>query len=376
MADCKVKQTVKSLREAANKLDQVWKDCKKAHAFGTAGGIASGLISLGATVLTGGAASPLLLASGLSLGLGGAAINLWSSYTETARNSDEVKRAQRLLKDTSDCMNEVNDHVKFWLNTKEKARLLYICCCLAKQLKPSPWVMNLLLEVMSFCCKSTSITFTMNKAGIVVTLTISFALLGSKTATVSVERAAAQVADEVAQVTGAAGAAGQACAQVADDVAQATGAAGAAGQACAQVADDVAQATEAAGAAGQACAQVADDLTQATGAAGAAGQAGAQVADDVAQLTGAAGQTGGKVGKNVTGKVSNATKAFVAVNVAFLMFDIIDMHYTIRDICENKGSEAAKYLRERANELEATMKQYKALALNKLEKMSNETPRI
>ena len=355
MADCKVKQTVKSLREAANKLDQVWKDCKKAHAFGTAGGIASGLISLGATVLTGGAASPLLLASGLSLGLGGAAINLWSSYTETARNSDEVKRAQRLLKDTSDCMNEVNDHVKFWLNTKEKARLLYICCCLAKQLKPSPWVMNLLLEVMSFCCKSTSITFTMNKAGIVVTLTISFALLGSKTATVSVERAAAQVADEVAQVTGAAGAAGQACAQVADDVAQATGAAGAAGQACAQVADD---------------------LTQATGAAGAAGQAGAQVADDVAQLTGAAGQTGGKVGKNVTGKVSNATKAFVAVNVAFLMFDIIDMHYTIRDICENKGSEAAKYLRERANELEATMKQYKALALNKLEKMSNETPRI
>ena len=332
MADCKMKQTVKSLREAANKLDQVWKDCKKAHAFGTAGGIASGLISLGATVLTGGAASPLLLASGLGLGLGGAAINLWSSHTETARNSDEVKRAQRLLKDTSDCMNEVNDRVKFWLNTKEKARLLYICCCLAKQLKPSPWVMSLLLQVMSFCFKSTSITFTMNKAGIAVTLTISFALLGSKTATVSVKRAAAQAADEVAQVTGTAGAAGQACAQVADD------------------------------------------LTKATGAAGTAGQAGAQVADDVAQLTGAAGQTGGKVGKNVTGKVSNATKAFVAVNVAFLMFDIIDMHYTIRDICENKGSEAAKYLRERANELEATMKQYKALALNKLEKMSNETP--
>ena len=114
-------------------------------------------------------------------------------------------------------------------------------------------------------------------------------------------------------------------------VAQATAAAG---QACAQVADDIAQSTAgAAGAAGQACAQVADDVAQATGAAGAAGQA------------------GGKVGVNVSREV------LVVVNVAFLMFDAIDLHYTIRDIRANKGSEAAKYLREKANELEVTMKQ-------------------
>ena len=45
------------------------------------------------------------------------------------------------------------------------------------------------------------------------------------------------------------------------------------------------------------------------------------------------------------------------VNVAFLMFDAIDLGYTIRDIWENKGSEAAENLRDKANELEATMKQ-------------------
>ena len=45
------------------------------------------------------------------------------------------------------------------------------------------------------------------------------------------------------------------------------------------------------------------------------------------------------------------------VNVAFLMFDTLDLGFTIRDIWANKGSEAAKYLREKANELEATMKQ-------------------
>ena len=160
----------------------------------------------------------------------------------------------------------------------------------------------------------------------------------------------------VAQATGAAG---KACAQVADDVAQATagaaGAAGAAGQACAQVADDIAQATAGAagvaGAAGQACAQVADDVAQATaGAAGAVGQASAQVADDVAQATGAAGaagQAGAKVSREV----------LVVVNVAFLMFDALDLGYTIRDIFKNKGSEAAKILRKKANKIEASMKQ-------------------
>lgn len=53
-----------------------------------------------------------------------------------------------------------------------------------------------------------------------------------------------------------------------------------------------------------------------------------------------------------------AKGSLILVNVAFLMFDALDLGFTIRDIIwENKGSEAAKYLREKANELEATMKQ-------------------
>ena len=52
-----------------------------------------------------------------------------------------------------------------------------------------------------------------------------------------------------------------------------------------------------------------------------------------------------------------AKGSLILVNVAFLMFDALDLGFTIRDICENKGSEAAKYFREKANELEATMKQ-------------------
>lgn len=319
MAYSKMKRAVKSLREAADELDQKCRDCQMAHAVGTAGGVLSGLITLGATVMTAGAASPLLLATGMGFGLGGAAINLGSSSIESAANSVKVKRAQKHLKEASDCVNEVNAVIKDWLNTKEKARLVYICC-LAAELKFGPFVMKLLNQVMSVCLRSIS-TLKVKTAGMLVTLTSAFAVEGSKAAVKSVEKAT--------------GAAGQACAQVADDIAQATaGAVGAAGQACAQVADDVAQATAgAAGAVGQASAQVADDVAQATGAAGAAGQA------------------GGKVGEYVSREV------LFGVNVAFLTVDALDLIFTIRDIWKNKGSETAKHLREKANELEATMKQ-------------------
>lgn len=39
------KETAESLRTAAKKLDNVWRDCKTAHAVGTSFGIVGGLLS-------------------------------------------------------------------------------------------------------------------------------------------------------------------------------------------------------------------------------------------------------------------------------------------------------------------------------------------
>ena len=39
----RAKNTAKSLRKAAEKLDKVWKDCKIAHACGTTAGIVGGV---------------------------------------------------------------------------------------------------------------------------------------------------------------------------------------------------------------------------------------------------------------------------------------------------------------------------------------------
>ena len=196
MVNWKKKQTIKSLRKAADKLDQVCRDCKVAHAIGTTGGVVSGVISTCATVGTGGAVAPLLLATGMGLGLGGAAINLGTSYIEAASNSAEVKNAEKLLKETSDCVKKVNALIRHWLKTKEMARLAYICC-LATQLKLDPFVINFLYEVSSFCLRPFS-KVTEKSAGTVVPAKNAFSLTES-TAPAKFIEVGAQVVDDVAQ---------------------------------------------------------------------------------------------------------------------------------------------------------------------------------
>ena len=94
--------------------------------------------------------------------------------------------------------------------------------------------------------------------------------------------------------------------------------------------------------AGKAAAQSVDDVLRATG------QVGAQAADDVVQA-GAKAST--KAASKTVGKV------VIVVNVAFVVWDVIDLGFTISDLVKNKGSKAAKYLRQKADELENAMKQ-------------------
>ena len=94
--------------------------------------------------------------------------------------------------------------------------------------------------------------------------------------------------------------------------------------------------------AGKAAGQSADDVVQATI------QAGAQSSDDILQ----AGATeGAKAFRETIGKVA------IGVNVVFLIFDAIDLGFTIRDLVEERGSEAAEVLRQKADEIENAMKQ-------------------
>lgn len=103
---------------------------RTAHAAGSTSSIVGGLFTIGggiATIMTAGAATPLLLA-GVGFGVAGAGTNLGTSIVEAAINSSEIEKPEKDLKETLDCVDNVNRIVQLWLNSKEKAKLLYLCC--------------------------------------------------------------------------------------------------------------------------------------------------------------------------------------------------------------------------------------------------------
>ena len=107
----KVKKTVKSLRAAAEKLDDVWAKHYIAHACGTSFGVIGGFLTVGggiATLMTAGAASPLLIA-GLGFGVTGASTNVIAKVLESA-----ITEANKDLKETYDIDLgfTINDMVK------------------------------------------------------------------------------------------------------------------------------------------------------------------------------------------------------------------------------------------------------------------------
>ena len=98
----KIQITAEGFRAAADKLDQVWRDCKIAHAAGTTGGIISGCLTLaGLTVVTGSAATPFLLA-GLGFGVGGAVTNIRTTCVEASINPSEIEKAEKLWRKALD----------------------------------------------------------------------------------------------------------------------------------------------------------------------------------------------------------------------------------------------------------------------------------
>ena len=68
-------------------------------------------------------------------------------------------------------------------------------------------------------------------------------------------------------------------------------------------------------------------------------------------------ETGKVVGQNST---RLAGKVIVGVSAAFLVWDTIDLGLTIADLIRKKGSQAAKILREKADELEEALEETKA----------------
>ena len=297
----KVKEAVKSVRAAADYLDEVWAKHNIAHAWGNVFGIIGTVATISggiATLMTAGVASPLIFA-GIGFGVTGAGTSLVAKIIECAVNSDEIQKANNDLKEANDSIDDVQKFIEDQLNRKKKPYLQYMYNFSAYLVSPS----------LRFLVAYFYHTGIVGKAA------------GQTVAKASIELTAKVGCQAAVQGTQAASQAG----------AQAAGKAGtqAAGKAGAQAAGKAG-----AQAAGKAGAQAASEAGVQ-----AAVKASGQVADDVVQA-------GVKSSSQFAGKV------IIGVSAVMLAWEAVDLSFTIYDLVKNKGSEAAKGLREKADKLE------------------------
>ena len=397
-----LKKAVESSRAAADKLDDVWSKHKFAHIAGKSVEIFGGLLTVGggiATFMTAGAASPFLFA-GLTFGLAGAGTNITAQIIESLINSNEIKNANRDMKVALDSLAEVKNILDDLLEKRETSHLSFILDLAAKS--------NPTWKLLAAILYSTGIVDATGKVVLTeacqtgVQLTVQVSAHAAAEGSQAVGKAGAEAASKAgaqavfkagAQAAGKAGAeaASKAGAEAASKAgAQAVGKAGAeaAGKAGAEAASKAgAQAVGKAGAqaAGKAGAEAASKAgTQAVGKAGAqaAGKAGAEAASKAgAQAAGKAGaEAASKAGAQAAGEgvkgaakasgqvaddvlqagvklgSQSAAKVIIGVSAVMLVWDTIDLSFTIYDLVNKKGSEAAKELRKKADELEKLYK--------------------
>ena len=309
----KVREAVQSLRAAADKLDEAWSDGKITRIGGTSVGVVGGVLTIIggiATIMTLGAATPLLV-TGISFGVIGAGTNIAGNIKESLINSKEIKKADSDLKEALDSIENVNGTINELLDHKDIPRLRNIC----KLAEANNWGKPV--------CK----LFCMILLAAEEAYKESLAFAGPAAKFVASEAGNAGI-----KATGIAGAksAGNAGAKSAGNAgAKSAGKAGA----------------KSAGKAGAKSAGKASAKAAGKAAAKAAGKASAGAADDVLQA-------GIKAGGKLAGGL------IIGISTVFLTWDIINLGFTIRDLVEKKGSDAAKELKQKAEILENIMKKY------------------
>ena len=309
----KAKEAVQSLRATADKLNEAWSDGKIIRISGTSVGVVGGVLTIiggVATVMTLGAATPLLV-TGISFGVIGAGTNIAGNIKESRINSKEIEKADSDLKEAVDSIMNVKGTIHEWLDHKDISRLRNVC----KLAEVNSWGKPV--------CK----LFCMILLAAEEAYKESQAFAGPAAKFVASDAGNAGIKATGIPGVGAAGKAG----------AKSAGKAGAksAGKAGAK----------SAGKAGAKSAGKASAKAAGKGTAKAAGKAGAGAADDVLQ---AGIKAGGKL----------AGGFIIGISTVFLTWDIIDLGFTIRDLVEKKGSDAAKELKQKAEILENIMKEY------------------
>lgn len=294
-----VRTTVRHLRELADDLDKVWRGCKTASVVGNTSSIAAGCMTVAggvATAMTAGAAFPFLLA-GTAFGGVGVCVDLGARRMESTSISSKTQEADAALKKVYGQIAEVKKQVQMLKDGKDQIRLFFV----AKLAEGMIGVNHLAVALIEDCMRPDQLANSMSKTATKAVSDLALKV-SVKEATTATTRAAG-TASRNALFLGAK--------HIATEVGSKSGA--------------VATVK--------------------------AGSMAFKASKEIMKRESRA------VVKVTTKSVSKAAarKAggiIVGVSAAFLVLDAIQLHSTVRDIIENKGSDASRSLREKADELE------------------------
>ena len=315
-----VGSTIKNLRSSADYLDQVWKDCKFASAAGSSAGILGGLLTVGggvATVMTAGVAAPLLIA-GTAFGAAGACTNLGANIVEACINSSLIREADGAVENANRAINNVREKIRLLKNGKSQARLLFVAGLAARMLGPNHLAVTFVQGLLrpDLLCKHLSEYGTRAVSQLALKLGVTEA---STVATRGLLETGSREAVSIG-VTKGARRAGKTGAVTVQKISK----------------------------------RITTRVSRKVGT-----KAGARALSKAGSKTASnAGNVAVKEGSSAVGKVGTkagakaAGEIIMGVSAAFLILDALELGFTVRDIVNNKGSDAAQCLRDRADELE------------------------
>ena len=339
-----LEKAVRHLRKAADYLDQVWKDCKIASAVGSSAGITDSVLTvLGgvATFMTARAATPLLIAC-TAIGLAGTCTNLGTTAVEALINSTIIQEADGAVEGANRAIQKVRQSINKMKTGKSQVRLLFLAGLATRMLGKNHLVVAFIKYLLSTDLLSKAlpaltdavrtISASASKAGIETFKTVAGTSLienvPKEAVCVGVNVGAKKFGTEVDTTVGA---------KAVKNVSAKMGA-----RAATRVSTKVG-------------AEAAEKTGTRVGAK-ATGKAASEV------VSKAAGNTATKEGSKAVGKVGFQGQAkatgglIIGVSTAFIVLDLIDLAFTVRDIFNNEGSDVARVLREKANEYEAILR--------------------
>ncbi|XP_044172310.1 uncharacterized protein LOC114961817 [Acropora millepora] len=286
--------SAKRLRDVANELDKVWKDCRIACAAASGATTVGCLLSIFgtiATIMTAGAAGPLAVA-GFSIGAAGTLTKLGTLFVEPLLHSSIVQEADEVVQNAHHAIENVKMVITGLKIAKSDIHLVFLAGLAIRMLGKDHLLVAFLKDVVRSDVLAKALPSVMK------------ALPGIKELAVGTVEKAASAAQGGLVFTSK------------------------------------------------------HAMSLKVGTTKWTINVGAQLtAKGTKLVSGEAGNTVMKSGTEAVTKTAakKAAKFIIGAHVAFLVLDAIDLAFTVRDIVENQGSDAARILRCKADEFEARL---------------------